>query len=112
MTSNKDDNNFRFADYLGNEIVLTNYYYKHIIERRGSEITKYHKSWEDTLKNPDYTGHSRKHNDCRIFIQKNNKHRNYPAKYFVVVVNGANLITSIRFGNDLNFIENIKEMKK
>lgn len=110
MTKIHLDNSIKFIDYFGNTIVLTNYYYNHIIERRGSEITKYHKNWEDTLKNPDYIGDSRKHTDCRVFVQKNNYQRNYPAKYFVIVVNELNLITSIRFGNKLDFIENLKEL--
>jgi hypothetical protein len=42
----------------------------------------------------------------------NNRKRNFPAKFLVIVVNGSGLITSIRFGKNTDFIKNIKEIKR
>ena len=66
-----------FIDFNGEVIVLTNYYYKHIIDRHGSEMTKYHKNWEETLKMPDFSGESKRTDGCKTYIQQNNAKRNY-----------------------------------
>ncbi len=98
-----------FTDYNGEIIVLTDSYYNHIIERHGSEMTQFSKNWEETLKSPDFTGESKTKAGCKIYIQQNNKNRNFPAKYLVIVVNEINFITSVRFGSNLNFIKNLKK---
>jgi hypothetical protein len=100
-----------FIDYLGNKITLNDYYYQHIIKAHGSEMTSFYKNWIETLKNPDIVGNGKRYKDCKIYIQKNKKSRNFPAKYLVIVVNEINLITSIRFGRNLNFLENLVELK-
>ena len=96
-----------FSDYNGQTIVLTNDYYLHIIDSHGSIMTEYYKNWEDTLKNPDYTGESSTKDGCKIYVQQNNKKRNYKSKYLVIVVNQQNLLTSLRFQKKLNFIKNL-----
>ncbi len=99
-----------FTDFNNIEIVLNDYYYNHIIKKHGSIMTTYHENWVDTLKNPDYIGNGKTHEACNIYAQKNNNKRNYLAKYLIVVVNEGRLITSIRFGSNLNFVNNLKEM--
>lgn len=101
-----------FVDFEGNKIILNDYYYHHIIDKRGSEITKYHQNWIDTLKYPDYIGNSKSHPGCKIYVQERNKNRKFLSNFLIIVVNEANLITSIRFGKNLNFIKNLKEMEK
>lgn len=99
-----------FVDYEGRQIILTNYYYNHIIEEKGVKFTHFHDNWVDTLKFPDYIGTSKSFSDVRIYIQENNKKRKYWQKYLIVVVNGNNLITSARFGKNLNFVKNLTKI--
>lgn len=73
-------------------------------------MTKYHNYWLETLKTPDFFGYSKKHKDCKIYILKNNKSRNFLAKFLIVVVNDNHLITSIRFASNLDFVNNLRKL--
>jgi hypothetical protein len=101
-----------FIDFANRTIFLSDQYYKHVIKEHGSVMTRYSKNWEETLKNPDYIGNSKSHEGCRVYIQKNDKKRHFQAKYLIIIVNEVNLITSVRFGSNLNFTINLKEVKQ
>ena len=70
--------------------------------------------WEnikDTIQNPELIGECKTIAGVRVYIQENNKTRNFQSKYLVVVVNRNNDVSSAYFRNRINY-NNVKKISK